>query len=224
MLCVWSKIGQTEPIEKEMFIWYNQELTVEKKLLFYPEFYNMGIKYVSDLYDDTGKLIPFRYWQNKGVRPSYFIKWAGLVSVVSSKLKQKIKWGQETEENVLNIKGETAQCPIKNASTKYVYEQLVNLNGGRSVTVPKIISYIDNLKEPATWETVYRMVHSVMDTATRVFQFKFLHDILVNNYWLCKWKIKNDSWCDFCHECVEDINHMFWNCMCTRKALLERFS
>ena len=209
LLCVWSKVGQTEPIGKETFLWYNQHVIINKKPLFYSEFYNIGIKYASDLYNDMGKLKPFLYWQNKGLRPSCFIKWAGLVSVVSNKLKQKIKTLQVTQKPVFNING----YPVINVKTKFVYEELVFLTFGKSVTVPKIINFMDNAEEPIEWESVYRRAHSVIDTATRVFQFKFLHDILVNNYWLCKWNITDNSLCDFCGELVEDLDHMYWNCV-----------
>jgi hypothetical protein len=43
----------------------------------------------------------------------------------------------------------------------------------------------------------------------RVFQFKFLHDILVNNHWLEKWKIKYSNVCNFCKIEAEDIMHLF---------------
>jgi hypothetical protein len=51
----------------------------------------------------------------------------------------------------------------------------------------------------------------------KVFQFKFLHDILVNNYWLEKWKIKDSNLWTFCQIEAEDIMHLFWDCPCVQE-------
>ena len=51
-----------------------------------------------------------------------------------------------------------------------------------------------------------------LDTKTREFQFKFLHDILVNNFWLKKWNLAETDNCTFCKDAREDIIHLFWDC------------
>ena len=45
----------------------------------------------------------------------------------------------------------------------------------------------------------------------RIFQYHLLNNSLVNNYWLCKWKIK-DSLCSFCNDEPETSLHLFWTC------------
>ena len=51
-----------------------------------------------------------------------------------------------------------------------------------------------------------------LDTKLKEFQYKFVHDILVNNYWLHKWNIRSNDICDLCNKEKEDILHMFWRC------------
>ena len=43
-----------------------------------------------------------------------------------------------------------------------------------------------------------------------------MNDILINNYWLLKWGLKDDDICIFCNEEIEDICHVFWECMFTQ--------
>jgi hypothetical protein len=62
-------------------------------------------------------------------------------------------------------------------------------------------------------ENIYKRCHKyVIDTYMKAFQYKFLNDILVNNFWLKKWEIIEDSSCTFCNENEENIHHLFWEC------------
>ena len=59
---------------------------------------------------------------------------------------------------------------------------------------------------------------TLKDVRTRMFQYKILNNILVNNYWLKKWKI-NDLPCTFCNVAEEDLPHMFWDCQVARDLI-----
>ena len=50
------------------------------------------------------------------------------------------------------------------------------------------------------------------DTYTRAFQYKFLNNILVNRYWLHKWKIEKDDKCIWCNKYSDTLIHSFWEC------------
>ena len=102
-------------------------------------------------------------------------------------------------------------------NSKVVYNTLVKIKYGQNVGVPKIAQYIETQNEhdgipDLLWESVYKRAHRCIDTRTRVFQFKFLHDILATNYRLYKWKIRTDAMCEFCREREQDLNHLFWAC------------
>ena len=46
---------------------------------------------------------------------------------------------------------------------------------------------------------------------THGFQYKLMHNILVNNYWPEKWKLENIK-CTFCETGIENILQLFWEC------------
>ena len=50
------------------------------------------------------------------------------------------------------------------------------------------------------------------DSRSRIFQYKFLNNILVNNFWLKKWGIQENSICTFCKQETETQVHIFWDC------------
>ncbi len=172
------------------------------------------------MYDEKCILIPFSKWVRRGLQSSHFMKWAGLISAVSKfkHVEGELSIDQEvtnTPTFVVTVKG--AKLPLNEVSSKVVYEILVNLKYGQAITVPKIVKVVelDNQDEDTqiSWETVYKTAHRSIDTGTRAFQFKFLHDILATNYWLCKWKIREDKMCGFCGEREENIGHLFWDCV-----------
>jgi hypothetical protein len=68
------------------------------------------------------------------------------------------------------------------------------------------------------WVEVYLRANKLpTDTKTKEFQYKFLHDLLSNKYWLNKWGIEDNADCMYCDNDKEDITHMFWNCIVTRR-------
>ena len=52
------------------------------------------------------------------------------------------------------------------------------------IVTPRIAKYFmhhDNID----WKSVYKRAHKIpLDTKVQEFQYKFLNDILINNYWL----------------------------------------
>ena len=54
--------------------------------------------------------------------------------------------------------------------------------------VPRINKYL--YREECNWAKMYGLTKEIFtDIRTQNFQYKLLHNILVNNYWLEKWKL-----------------------------------
>ena len=70
--------------------------------------------------------------------------------------------------------------------------------------------------EDIDWKSVYKRAYKIhCNTKLQKFQYKFLNDILIDNYWLLKWDLKDYDICTFCNE-EKDICHVFWECMFTQ--------
>lgn len=212
MLDVWSKVSQTQPMKKDVFLWYNQNIIIGTKPIYFEDFYKIGIKYVTDLFDGSQKVIPFNAWTRKGLPLSNFMNWAGLISA-SSKCKHLVDvWTSTRSQTVHLIVSDGSTVPLEGISSRFMYNLLIDLKHGYNTNVPNIAKYIDlnNMYQP--WENIYGIAHASIDISTRDFQFRFLHDILANNYWLQKWGIRNSAACTFCNNNDENIVHLFWHC------------
>lgn len=188
------------------FIWYNQNIRVQGKSLYYKDFYDVGIQYISDLYDNKGVIRPFQYWMTKGLGSHCWLKWFGLID--------SVKYVHSARTNSLQVEKSYvigAKC-LEECTTKEMYIYVNGKIGRNTVHVPRICNYL-NLRNPIEWDSVYmNLFNCLIDTKTKEFQYKFLHDIIVNRYWLEKWKITDTNLCRLCMEQVENIDHMFWSC------------
>ena len=89
ILDLWSEVGNAKP-NKENFLWYNQNIGIGGKSIYYERFHIIGIDRVNDLYDKNGKLIPFQYWVNKGLEHRDFFKWRGLINACTCRRDQAV--------------------------------------------------------------------------------------------------------------------------------------
>lgn len=211
VLSEWFRFNGAEDANKEQIIWYNKKLLIRKQPIFYREFLAVGIRCLDDLYGETKELKQFAYWRAKGIKNIDFLKWGGLISIVTKSARIYPPEHVLTDD-IFNFESLTfLNRPLNTVTQKIVYDHLISLKCGDNVHVPRINKYtnLDNID----WSKQYITALTIpLDTKTREFQFKFVHDILVNNYWLKKWNLADTDLCTFCKIAREDIIHLFWHC------------
>ena len=71
----------------------------------------------------------------------------------------------------------------------------------------------ENIQKHIDWKKIYQLPYkSTLDVTLRNFQYKFLHRIIPTNTFLFKCKLSDTNLCDFCHNSIENIDHLFWEC------------
>ena len=61
------------------------------------------------------------------------------------------------------------------------------------------------------WSLIFSRVYKIfLEVKLIEFQYCFLHDILINIFWLNTWKVPKDWLYTFCNEEIEDLCHLFW--------------
>lgn len=209
-LRLWNEFVTT-PVPKTQYIWLNKNIKIGGQCVFYEELHDAGLYYISDLFNTEGNLLPFSYWTDRGIRSVNYMRWAGIVTaakrLVTPEIDMTIEKHSKPDSSLLSVWGQSVQ----HMNSKFVYCKLIEKKYGNAVSCPRVTKYIrtENVNIHECYQLLYK---HVIDTKTREFQFKFLNDVLVNNYWLKKWKLKVSDECTFCKKESETILHLFWEC------------
>ena len=93
-LKLWKEVITT-PMSKTQYIWLNKNIKIGGQSVFYRKLHDAGMYYVSDLFDNEGKLFPFVYWKDRGLRSVDYMKWAGIVSSVKRPVTDETNMSME---------------------------------------------------------------------------------------------------------------------------------
>jgi len=80
-------------------IWNNRILTVNKKMVFFPHWYQAGIKQISGLFDSSeGQFLPFNSFRNKfNVKCNFFLQYYSILSSIPQNWKKLLQEGSKTQ-------------------------------------------------------------------------------------------------------------------------------
>ena len=192
-------------------LWYNKNVKVGGKSVFYKKWFIKGVTFIYDLVDSEGRFISLQNIQNTFGLDTNFLEVNGLLRAV---MQFKIKYDfAVTNYNIMR-----PSVPLSIKILQYDKKGCQRIN--------KILSYNKNipvaqrkwqndLMIPADhqWTTVYTQPYKITkDTNLQWFQYRILHRIIATNTFLFKISIKDNNRCTFCNTHPETILHLFWNC------------
>ena len=191
-------------------VWLNNIVKVGGKSIFYRKFFEKGIIYIQDFYNDNGQLLDLVYYKDiLGIQTS-FIEIQGLKNVINN------------IRNNLNIpENRNAHRPMIPLNIKLLLRdkkgcQRIYKILSKNEDIPTAQSKWQNdltLPRNFKWYKVYNLPYIITkDTQLRWFQYRLVHRILATNTFLSKIGIKNDNKCTFCNNDPETLIHLFWNC------------
>ena len=114
VLNVWEKIIKHTPtikkkeIENEI-LWNNHFITIGGKSIFYRQWYNAGIKTLSDILDEEGNFLSFPEFRKKYKIKTNFLRYFGLCNAIPKYWKEAFKRGLENESVTT---GQSATHPL----------------------------------------------------------------------------------------------------------------
>ena len=114
-------------------IWFNKNVCINNKSVYYDKFYYAGIVDIGDLFENL-KIIPFEKWI-PDLDAGDFLKWRGLVNAIL-KYRQsypvRFKACEDDEEEEVVIQ--------EDASTKFVYKLLVKRKLKNDKHIPRLLN------------------------------------------------------------------------------------
>ena len=218
-------------IENQL-LWYNSNIRIRNRPFFWADVYQMGLKYVSQLFYQKN------FKSEQMVQEEY-----GLNQMRYNSLKSALP-GQWKDFFLSHEKEEYFPVP------PHKYDQLIvmghkgvaskvygYLAEDISILFPKYYKWdqdlgVGEMEDILDFQRGFKDMYKVTNvTKFRSFQFRMLQRGLVTNIQLQKWGLITSNLCSFCNESPETIKHLFMECRCTQELwtkvknlLTERFN
>ena len=207
-------------------IWYNSNIKIGNKVVFYKEWYKRGIRYIADLLnkDNRDEFMNFEQFEREYKIKSNFVTYHGLINAIKTNINKQ--YNTCTKE--LNIQYPNLPPTIRifyrnTKGSKDIYKAFI-YNKTRDIPVPSSTVKWNNAFNLSSneWKKIFKLPFNITtDSKLLWFQSRINHRILGTN-WLLN-KIHNtNKLCYFCKRHVETIEHLFWDCQHI-KTFLDKF-
>ena len=214
VLIAWNEFNMYHQFRVEnQLIWYNSDIKVSGKVIFWKDVYDRGLKYVYQLYDDK----EFK-------RDEIVLEEFGLSKMRYNSLKVALpkQWKEFFSKNSV---GTFLPLPPHNYDLSLtIYQGCLSRKVYQFLAEDVIIMHNKYLKwvqelGPSFCEgivdfgleiaSVYRLTNI---TKYRSFQYRLIQRGLVTNIHLYKWKMVDSELCYFCNTQKETISHIMYQC------------
>ena len=208
-------------------IWFNSNVKIGKKVVFWRDWYDKGITKLSHLFKGN-RFYTYEELVAKYNIKSNFLNYMGLISAIPGSWKYTVRHTSAAEAEEHN---DHTVNPLLTFVTKYakpsslVYKNIVNdLNDQpwdrfnkweKDINMEIFDTDIDWYKHIVNW---YYCTKSV---ELRSFIYNYNMRNIVTQKYLCKIGKEASDRCLKCETAIEDILHMFWNCEHVAKLWME---
>lgn len=222
ILSTWSELQanytETESAIQEQPLWFNDCVTINKKIICWRSWLEAGIFSVNDLLHL--ELPRFLSHEELSLKYNLNIPFLQVFQIRSSLPSKWRRLLVNPAGNNLSIKlqivaSDESLMDISQASSKRLYKIIITRKKQKISSQRKW-----NLEFPPPagisiadyWESKYRSAfRSVRETKLQSFQFKLLHRIIPCSKYLKTIRVKDDDKCPACGE-VDSLSHFFYFC------------
>lgn len=227
MQCFRNFARQIKPKDWYQFlqvsIWFNPDIRVGGRSIFYKSWFEKGIRYINDLFDNYGCLLPLRVFRDTYNIQVMFLEYEGLLKAVRDYLAQF--YFKHLDINLYN-----PVCPLtlslimsQKKGCRKLYDILIRRES-LPVSANKWQRDLDDEQYIYDWKQIYSLPYKIsQDTHLRWFQVRLNHRILPTKYTLTKMNILDDNLCSFCFAETETLTHLFYDCDCVKKFWQDLF-
>ncbi len=209
-LTMWGDYIETEN-GRSNIIWYNKKIIVDRRSVYYKDFYEAGIIYIKDVFDKEGKPKSFRGLVEKGIHKGKWLRWQSLTSNFNKTALEMQEVCEKDQVNGTFVIGQKQK--LSKITSSLLYELLLKKQyNTNEIASPNIVQFLEPNRVEDIFPVFNRIYKCTRSSKLQEFQYKFLYNIHVNNYWLKIWRISNDDYCTLCQEQVETLDHMIWKC------------
>lgn len=211
---IWSEVMEIDKNQDilSQTVWYNPEIKVGNKTIYYKNYSDAGINYIRDLLDDDGNFLDHRDLMAKYDITPDFLTHGGILHAIPVNWKNIILDMEEVPQIIKSVFLANRIAKLRKPN-KIIYTMLIDSITERPEKAE--IKWHQTLgidkDEMSEYYNVHKKVFS-RDTLLRAFQYKICNRILATNRLLFKMNISPYDLCTFCSTHSESIRHLFWEC------------
>ena len=165
-------------------VWLNKQVKIDKRNIFYPEWFNRGVKFVNDFVNDDGSFLTFDQFSNKFGFCVNFLQYNGVISSLRQMLKL-YPYGDKSSNLQTPFVPSSLQNIFRSSKGSKDMYTILNKNSSFPTAQRKWNTVFDiNSNE---WKQIYILpFKATACTKLHWFQFRINHNILATNYFLKK--------------------------------------
>lgn len=212
ILMDWAAIQNNH---RYMVLWKNQNITANKKPIYYKTLCDSGITNACHLLNHTRTaFLTYNELKQKCPRIDItFIQYHGLLQAIPK------HWKESNIGKVqINIQSNLQKVLKAEKPSRFVYSLLLKKKGTKPIADQT--KWETSLGINPKWEEIYTLPQkTTKDKKLRVLQYKISQRRIATNQFLEKIKIKTNAHCTFCKGVTETIEHLFYDCKYSRNIL-----
>ena len=210
--CEFNYLDHENPNAEQCTLWYNSNIRIANKPVFYKKYSELGMNYYKDLLDTNGKIYNFDTLSHKYGLHGNVLHYHSLVAAIPLHWKGKKK----TLEKTVSPNFDKLKC--KTFKSRTIYTALIKaVSSFPENTVAKWNEYLGLDLDNEAWQSIFQNLYTTsMSAQLRALQYKILHRTLATNRMLHIWNIIDHELCSFCMTETETLTHLFYHCNFTK--------
>ena len=192
-------------------VYYNENVCIGNDVIFYENWYNIGVKFIKDFVDDNGNFLTLHEFNVKhNLNELNFLKYNGCIRAIKSFLR---KCNVILENDHASEFSEIYQALNSVSKGAKKYYSIISSNH----IIPSFCTKWQNklINFELDWNNVFDNVQKIKETKLKWFQLRVQHRIIGTNIVLKNMGVRDNDLCSFCAQGKENIEHIFIDCIHT---------
>jgi hypothetical protein len=204
-------------------LWFNKNIQISKKEVFFKEWYDKGIIIYHDILDERGNIKSVQELSRDYGFEVKVMQYNSLVSTIPQNWKRCVKTMRIPSEAISNKEQLYVSCrsrilALGITTNKDIYWEFVTRKQEQPIVANKWCTEFDIPEDE--WLCVFKTFAELKDTKLKAFQYKILNNIIPCNLYLKRIGRSDVDTCPRCNE-LDDQRHYFIECPETQPIWLE---
>ena len=224
ILNTWYNLRQNYRDERLLneSLWFNDNITIENKPIFWENWYQVGIKHVGDILDENQKFYAIAEMYKKYKLEINFLTHLQIRQAIPLHWRKKIMTLTAHSEKIISLCTKKCIIPLTNLKSRDLYWLQVSLlNKMELKDIPSIKKWTSCYpSQNFNWQNIFLIPFEVCtNTKLQTLQYRIIHRVITRKHWLFMAKVKDSPYCETCGA-DDTLTHFFFNCVDVKQLWL----